>query len=351
MARVLTLNLGSSSLKASVVEQSGDIYRNPPEPLWSENRKLQFESNFSQTLKEVSAQLPQGIEKVVHRVVHGGAHFSSPVEITEEVKSRIREFSKFAPLHNPRALELIYASEQVFHWPQYAAFDTAFFASMDEVSTTYALPKTLRDEGIRRYGFHGLSHGYALKRATALLGTVPERLMVLHLGNGCSISSIHNGKPIHCTMGFTPLEGLMMGTRSGSIDPGIVLHLCKSRPVEEVDRLLESESGLKGVSEKTSDMQEISAVAEQGDEKCKLALELFIRSLLMHVGSSYALLGGVDVVVFTGGIGTNSSEVRDALLKRAKFLPQILVAESDGKYSSNCSLIVEAREDLEMIPT
>ena len=346
--RSLMLNLGSSSLKAVVLDEVSDPYRNPPAPVWSVHKNFSAGESIKDALNALLSEFPQNISRVVHRVVHGGAKFHKTTLIDEKVKSEIHRLSVFAPLHNPRALELINIAEKLFQLPHFAAFDTAFFTSMPEIATAYALPRPLREAGVRRYGFHGLSHSYSLHRVSALLGYTPKRLLVFHLGSGCSISAISDGQPIHCSMGFTPLEGLVMGTRSGSIDPGIVLHLCKTYSVESVEQLLVSRSGLFGVSEVSGDLREVISAMSAGNASAKLAYDLFIRSLVMHAGSAYALLGGVDVVVFTGGIGEHQEKVRKEVLERCAFLPRQMFDEGDVALRAPCAVVIEAREEIEM---
>jgi len=346
--RHLTINSGSSSLKVTVIDSVENPYLDPPEPIWSKSFSLKSDEEFVAAINSLPNELPDNIQHIVHRVVHGGESLSSTTKITQVVKDEVRRLSQFAPLHNPRDLMLIEACEKIFTQPQYAAFDTAFFSSLPIEAITYALPRAIRGKGIKRYGFHGLSHSYSLKRVTALTRKIPEKLLVFHLGSGCSLSAIKAGKPIYTTMGFTPFEGVVMGTRSGTIDPGIMLYLSREMSPEKLEQVISKESGLLGLSEKTSDMRELLLLIESGDKNAQLAYDVFIHSLIKHAGECFALMGGVTEVVFTGGIGEHSENVRKDLLSRCKFLPAKFES-ADLEDSPPNSFVVAAREDLEMV--
>ena len=256
------------------------------------------------------------IGAVGHRVVHGGERFTETVRIDDEVIKAIEAHAELAPLHNPPNLQGIrVALKMLPDAPQVAVFDTAFHQTMPPRSYRYALPDHLyRESGMRRYGFHGTSFRYVAMRAAAMLEVSPleANLIACHLGNGCSIAAIAGGKSVDTSMGFTPLEGLVMGTRSGDIDPGIVFHLGRVQKLsmDEINRLLNKQSGLLGISEKSNDVRELLKLVEGGDKKADLALDVFCYRLKKYIGAYYAVLGKVDAVVFTAGIGENSPEVR-----------------------------------------
>lgn len=347
--RYLVVNLGSSSLKLAVIDSGSQFYLNPPEPIWSssissisDDDKLTF---FKNNAPELSTK---GIDRIIHRVVHGGAIFTKSVLLTDGAINGISSLSRLAPIHQPRALQMIELSRQLFTQPHFVAFDTAFFAQLPESARTYALPKSVNHMGLRRFGFHGLSHSYSTNRVSALLGATPKRLITVHLGNGSSLAAIKVGTPIHTSMGYTPLDGIVMGTRCGSIDPGIVIELARTFSIIEVEAILSKESGILGLSSKTSDMKELEMLIEAGDPQAKLAYEVFLNSLIRQIGECYALLDGVDCLVFTGGIGENSKRVREDLLRSCTFLPSQILEEISTN-SKRASFIIAAREDLEMI--
>jgi len=252
---------------------------------------------------------------VGHRVVHGGEAFRQPVRIDDTVISAIEELIPLAPLHNPANLMGIRVTmEHVAQIPQVAVFDTAFHQSIPEHAYLYALPYTLyKEQKVRRYGFHGTSHSYVARQAAIYLGKPLEALNIitLHLGNGASAAAIRNGECIDTSMGLTPLEGLIMGTRSGDLDPAILLYLNREcgLDIDALDTLLNKESGLKGICGE-NDMRAINEAAEQGDSQARLALTMFCYRLKKYIGAYMAALGGVDCIVFTGGIGENSATVR-----------------------------------------
>ena len=255
----------------------------------------------------------KGVRLVGHRVVHGGTRYQSGVRIDAAVKDEIRRLCELAPLHNPPALEVLAAAERALpDVPHVAAFDTAFFATLPESAHVYPLPyEWYRDWGIRRFGFHGLSHAYCALRAAELLGG-DKRLVICHLGNGCSASAVRDGKPVATSMGFTPLEGLMMGTRCGWIDPSIPLFL-EQRHGLTVDRLseqLQHTSGLLGVSGVSSDYRRVEEAANQGNERARLALTMFADRVRSVIGAYAVTLGGIDALVFTAGIGENAASLR-----------------------------------------
>ena len=273
---------------------------------------------------------PSEINVVGHRVVHGGPQHFDPAIVTAEVKSAIEGVSVFAPLHNRAELEgMEIVSRLLGRVPQVAVFDTGFHRTMPLPAATYAGPYEWFERGIRRYGFHGINHQYCAQRAAHLLGKDLNslKLVTCHLGNGCSLAAIREGRSVDTTMGFTPLEGLMMGTRSGSVDPGILTYLMREKQFsgEQLDEVLNQKSGLLGVSGISSDMRQILAAAKSGDEparmaRAKLAFDMYVHRLRQGIGAMIAVLGGVDALVFTAGVGENSPDVRAAVCDNFAFL-------------------------------
>ncbi len=259
------------------------------------------------------------IAAVGHRVVHGGERFAESVLIDDDVIAAIEQFARLAPLHNPPNLQGIRASRsRLPSLPMVAVFDTAFHQTMPQYAYIYGLPYELYEQhGIRRYGFHGTSHRYVSQVAAEMLaqrGIRPQdqHIVTCHLGNGCSMAAVLGGKCIDTTMGFTPLEGLVMGTRCGDLDPAVVPYLCEKLgiSVREVDALMNERSGLLGLSGVSSDMRDLRQAAQSGDERAKLAIEVFCYRVRKYIGAYAAALGGVDAVVFTAGIGENDAYVR-----------------------------------------
>lgn len=261
------------------------------------------------------------IKAVGHRVVHGGEKFNKSVVIDEELIKVLEEMSELAPLHNPPNIVGIKTCQELMpHAAQVAVFDTAFHSAMPKHAYTYAIPYEYYEKyKIRRYGFHGISHKFVSRRAAEILGkSVDElKIIVCHLGNGSSISAVGNGVSIDTTMGFTPLPGLPMGTRTGDIDPAIVPFLMEKEnlSVGEVNDVLNKKSGVLGVSGLSSDFRDLEQAAEQGNKRAELALSMFAYSIIKYIGAYTAALGGLDAVVFTGGIGENSKDMRDRVLK------------------------------------
>ena len=322
---------------------------------------------FGKLADQILSVLPGGrnsIRGVAHRIVHGGEVFRGGTRITDSVRQEIERLSPLAPLHNPVQLELIRIAEQALpDVPHFATFDTAFFSGLP--SDRYVLPlpyQWLEQYGIRRYGFHGLSHDYCSSRAASLLSPADtSRLVICHLGNGCSASAIRDGKPLTNTMGFTPLDGLMMGTRPGSLDPGVLPFLKRNGELsdEQIEDALYHHSGLKGVSGVSSDLREIEAAADDGNDRATLALRLFTRRVSETVGSLYVSLSGLDALVFTGGVGENSASVRKTVCDELNCLRLRLdptrndEATPDSEIQSQDSdigvLVIHTREDLVML--
>lgn len=266
------------------------------------------------------------IDAVGHRVVHGGERFNSSVLITEEVIAMVRECIDLAPLHNPPNLKGIDAvTELMPQTPQIAVFDTAFHQTMPDYAYMYGLPYSLYEKyGIRRYGFHGTSHRFVSKRACKFLDVPYEkqRIITAHIGNGGSVTAIKNGISIDTSMGMTPVEGLMMGTRSGDMDPGVITYVMDKEHLGSagVSRLLNKFSGVLGVSGVSSDMRELETAIEQDNERAKLALRMYNYRIKKYVGSYAAILGGVDILVFTGGVGENQAITRSEVCKNMEFM-------------------------------
>jgi len=270
------------------------------------------------------------IYAVGHRVVHGGERFVESVAIDEEVMKAIESHSVLAPLHNPANLAGIRAAREVLpHACQVAAFDTAFHHTLPEYAYRYAVPEGIYEEhGLRRYGFHGTSHRYVAGRTVGLMETDPENtnLITAHLGNGCSVTAVRGGLSIDTSMGFTPLEGLVMGTRCGDLDPAIPLFMVSQLGMSsaEVDRALNKESGLLALSGRSNDMREILRGKDAGDRRCELALEVFAYRVKKYVGAYKAVLGQVHALVFTGGIGEHSSQVRAMICRGLEAIGMVL---------------------------
>ena len=266
------------------------------------------------------------IEAVGHRVVHGGETFSSSVLITDDVIQALQDNIELAPLHNPPNLKGIQAVKRILpDTPQVAVFDTAFHTQMPAKAFLYGIPYELyKKYKIRRYGFHGTSHSYVSRKAAEVLGKKVGDLKIVtaHLGNGCSMSAVSNGKSIDTSMGFTPLEGLLMGTRSGDMDPWLILYIMgkEGLSLNEANTLLNKHSGLIGISGESSDMREIIAAMNEGHKRSKYAFDIFVYRVKKYLGAYAAAMGGLDAFVFTGGIGENSAEVRSEVCKDLEFL-------------------------------
>jgi acetate kinase len=302
------------------------------------------------------------IQAVGHRIVHGGDRYTAAAPITPDVKRAIGELAELAPLHNPPSLECIVAVENALPGvPQVAAFDTAFHATLPAAARIYPVPRQwAREWGIRRYGFHGLSHSYCAGRAAEMVGRRDMRLIIAHLGNGASVSAVRAGTCIDTSMGFTPLEGLMMGTRSGSVDPGVLIYLLRQKGLDAagLDRALNHESGLLGVSGVSSDMRQVLAALPQ-EPDARLAIDIYVHRLRQTIGAMAATLGGVDGLVFTAGVGENSPEIRERVCENLSYLGLVLDPNANrGKRpdadiaapdSPARILIIATREDVTII--
>lgn len=340
---ILVINSGSSSIKAAVIDHvSGDrVVDLKVERLGEEgtasakfNGGESFEcpSTHEAALQELVPKmlerLPEGVsvEGVGHRTVHGSDEFTGPTRITDEVIEQIQAFTPLAPLHNPPNLEGIRIARDLLPKIDHVAvFDTAFHSTLPRRARTYAIPQDVaKKHGIRRYGFHGTSHDYVSRRAAEFLDDDVRNLRIItcHLGSGCSIAAVEYGRSVETSMGMTPLEGLVMGTRSGDIDPGILLHLMRQEGMsaEGIDKMLNKESGLKGLSGVGNDMRDIERRAAEGDESCRMAIQVFCHQVRKYIGAYAAVMGGVDAIVFTAGIGENSPVVRHRIAQRLDFL-------------------------------
>jgi acetate kinase len=385
--RVLVVNCGSSSLKYRLVDAddgtalAGGLADRVGQPSGrlTHRRAGSEEQVVERSLPDHAAALSAVLDlfehvgprladadvvAVAHRVVHGGDRFAAPVRIDDDVLRAVRELAVLAPLHNPVNAVGIEVARQAFPGlPHVAVFDTAFHQTLPPHAYTYAVPpQWTSDHGVRRYGFHGTSHAYVSRAAADLLGRAPEdtNTVVLHLGNGASATAVAGGRSVDTSMGLTPLEGLVMGTRSGDLDPAVVVHMHRSAGLsaEEVDQRLNSSSGLLALTG-SNDMREVHRRIAEGDERAELGLAVFCHRLRKYVGAYLAVLGRTDAVVFTGGIGENDAVVRERSLGGLEGLGITLdparnrardagtrVISADG--STVSVLVVPTDEELEM---
>jgi len=352
--KVLVVNAGSSTYKCALFDLTKASSGAFVKPLWERT-----EENSKNTLKRLLDsvwKVSETIDCVGHRVVHGGVKLYKPTLITPAVVKTILSLCSLAPLHNPANLEGIETLGKLLpQTPQVAVFDTAFHHTLSDVAATYPVPYGWFKKDIRRYGFHGISHDYCTERASQILKEKRSRLKIIscHLGNGSSLCAVDKGKSIDTTMGFTPLEGVMMGTRSGSIDPAILLYLLREKKytAKQLDRILNFESGFKGICG-TSDLRK---VLEADDPQAKLALEMYVHSLVKNIGAMAAVLEGLDALLFTGGIGENSPLVRKKVCEQLQFLGFALDQKKnqnpkpDSEISTPSSkvrlLVIHTRED------
>ena len=309
--RILVLNPGSSTLKFRLLELTGDATRLVTAGLVDH---VEGDATTDAARQALEQCRQPGIDAVGCRVVHGGEHFTAPTLVTPAVLTGIRELGRLAPLHNPTAAAVLDAVLRLMPGvPVVAVFDTAFHRTLPDVAALYAIPRELaREKGLRRYGFHGTSHRYVSGRLIDRLGRVGgARLITCHLGNGASVCAVRDGRSVDTSMGLTPLAGLVMGTRSGDVDPGLVLHLMgqEGMTAEGVDRLLNHESGLLGLCGK-ADMREVEQAAASGDRRAELALDVFAYRIRHYIGAYAAVLQGLDAIAFTAGIGEHSATVR-----------------------------------------
>jgi acetate kinase len=342
--RVFVLNAGSSSVKYEIVDADGgpagaggivDRIGEPGSDV----------PDHAEAVRRILADLDTtGLVAVGHRVVHGGERFTTAVLIDDEVEAAIDELSALAPLHNPPGLAGIRAARALLpDLPQVAVFDTAFHATLAPAAYTYAIDAELAAEhGVRRYGFHGTSYRYVSRRAAELLGRRLEdlRLVILHLGNGASAAAIAGGVSVDTSMGLTPLEGLVMGTRSGDVDPAVLVHLHRvaGLSVDDLDALLNRRSGMLGLAGR-SDMREVQTAAEAGDAAAVLALEVYLHRLRHYIGAYAAELGGLDALVFTAGVGENSALVRARAVEGLGFLGLAVDRELNERRAAEARVI------------
>ncbi|WP_026475961.1 acetate/propionate family kinase [Alkaliphilus transvaalensis] len=349
--KVLVLNCGSSSLKYQLINMENEevLAKGIAERIGIEDGFVKHETtgkdkvvinetlgNHKDAIRIVLEALVDPnhgaiksmdeISAVGHRVVHGGEKFSGSILITEEVKATLEECSELAPLHNPPNLMGIYACEEILPGvPMVGVFDTAFHQTMPKSSYLYALPYELYEKySIRRYGFHGTSHKYVANVAAEMLGKSLEELKIVtcHLGNGASVAAVDGGKSVDTSMGFTPLEGLVMGTRCGDMDPAITTYLMEKENISssELNNIMNKKSGVLGISGVSSDFRDIEQAAAEGNERANLALEVYYKRVKKYIGAYAAIMGGLDAVVFTAGLGENSKECREAVCKGLEFL-------------------------------
>ncbi len=354
----LVLNCGSSSVKYQVVDTTQDtpLAQGLIERVADHGDAI---AQIMKTLADPTSGVDLGQLTVVgHRVVQGGAEFSAPTIITEEVERHIAMLSTLAPLHNPANLAGISAAREHFpDLPHVAVFDTAFHSTLSEAAYTYALDRHLaREHGVRRYGFHGTSHSYVSREAARLMGKSPTdvNMIVLHLGNGASACAIRSGRSIDTSMGLTPLEGLVMGTRSGDIDPAISMYLARAAGMglDEVDTLLNRRSGMLGLTG-YSDMRDVDQAAAQGDHDAQLGLEVYCRRIRGYVGNYYAQLGSLDAIVFTAGVGENSDDVRLQSLAGLSQLGIIMDPERNAGRKKTATLVSAEESPIQVwvVPT
>ena len=358
--KILVVNAGSSSLKYQLIDMDGEVElaKGVVERIGIDGSRMKHAAGEKKTVieqdvpdHEAAAQLmlrilqdkeygvissTDEIGAVGHRVLHGGSHFTASMVVNQEVKDAIRACFPLGPLHNPANLMGIEACEKVMPGtPQVAVFDTAFHQTMPPKAYMYGVPKMYEEKlHVRRYGFHGTSHRYVSRRVCEFLGISPKgkRIIICHLGNGSSLSAVCDGKCQDTSMGLTPLEGLLMGTRSGSGDPAVVQFIANNPlkddgtplghpiSVDEVLTLMNKKSGLQGISGKSSDMRDIDDMADHGDADAALARDMLIYGIKKYIGSYAAAMGGVDIIVFTAGIGENNGELRQRVMEGMEFL-------------------------------
>jgi acetate kinase len=354
--RVLVVNAGSSSLKLRLLAPDDSV-------LFSEDLTAHQGTFDAGSFRSAISGIVDQVDAVGHRIVHGGTRFTRAVVIDVDVEREIRDLADLAPLHQAKSLAGIDAVGGILTGvPAVACFDTAFHTTMPDAASTYAVPKRWRERlGVRRYGFHGLSHAYSSRRAAELVGQPVEQLRIVtcHLGAGASLAAVRNGASVDTTMGFTPLEGLVMATRSGTVDPGLVTWLIQQRAmsVDEVADALEHSSGLQALAG-TPDMAKIQEAEAAGDHDASLAIEVYLHRLRARVAAMASAMNGLDVLVFTGGVGENSSVIRARAVAGLGFLGAQIDevanssrtpdAEVTAPSADARTLIIQAREDLQI---
>jgi acetate kinase len=363
IVKVLVLNGGSSSFKCWLADlPTGSLPSDPLQPQWSARVDWSHHSGMAEVritkssaapttqqfkvdapvavlepvLKSLLEEHPK-VDVVGHRIVHGGPVYRKSTALTPEVRAAIAQQVEFAPAHNRFELEAVQAVDRVLgtSLAQIAVFDTGFHVTLEPAAYVYAGPYSWLEDGIRRYGFHGINHQYVAGRAAVMLRADPAslKLITCHLGNGASLAAVRGGKSVDTTMGFTPLEGLMMGTRCGSIDPAILVYLIRHRgyTAEQLDRILNKESGLLGISGVSGDIREILAAIDAGNERARLAFDLYAHRLTREIGGMLAVLGGVDALIFTAGVGENCAPLRQMVCERLGFLGLKLDAAKNAR--------------------
>jgi acetate kinase len=381
--RVLAINCGSSSFKCSLIESAdgsrlfdariqdvgGDgstlaIDGGAPAPVAAPDQAAAVGMMLDELGRRAAQVAPP--QAVAHRIVHGGESFSGPVQVTDDVLERIAALDELAPLHNPPAVAALRAARARLALPHVAVFDTSFHATLPPRAREYALPGELRRRfGIRRFGFHGISHAHVMRAGAQFLRRSPQQLRIVscHLGNGASVAAIEYGRSVETSMGMTPLEGLVMGTRAGDLDPGVLLHLLRDGgfDAQRLDDLLNRDSGLKGLTG-TNDVRDIEQRAAAGDEAARAALTLYAHRARKYIGAYAAMMGGVDAIVFTGGVGEHSALLRNRILQRLDFLGARLDDDLNGDARVDAAhpvaristeggvalLVVQADEEAEM---
>jgi acetate kinase len=357
LKNVLVLNAGSSSLKWSVLDADTEAVIKADDVKWRDAGPPERTEMLHHALDAA-----RDVRAIGHRVVHGGMLFREAVRVDQDTVNRLATLNDLAPLHNKLAIECLEAALKARPKAvQVAAFDTAFHHTIPDEAALYAIPRPWTERwGIRRYGFHGLSVSYCARHATEMLDHVPRRHIVCHLGAGCSITALRDGRSVDTTMGFTPLEGVMMATRSGSVDPGLLLYLAKhGLDWDELNDGLEHKSGLLGVSGVSADIRDVMAAAHRQDAASQLALKMFVYRIVRAVGSLAAVLSGLDVLTFTGGVGEHAAVVRERVILALACLGLRMDGTSNravdgdrdiaGPESSARILVIKAREDLSIL--
>lgn len=367
----LVINAGSSSIKFQVFDGEKSVLSGLCDAIGLSESKIKYKfegkkdelvlplKNHEVALKKVIEILEEndlmaGLSRIVHRAVHGGEEFKDTAEVNPKLISKMKELIPLAPLHNPTNIQGMELMEKLLpEVTQYAVFDTAFHSTMPESAYLYPIPYSwYKEYGVRRYGFHGSSHQYVILEAMKILGKENAKIISCHLGNGASVCAADSGKSIDTSMGMTPLEGVMMGTRSGTIDPGIIEYMKKKlgKSCEEITQMLNKESGLKGVSELTSDMRPLEENMEKC-EKSKRAMNVYMQRLYRIIGAHLATLGGVDAIVFTGGAGEKSPFIRSKVANQLKFLGIELNEEKNNSNFEGEITKSESRVKIFVIPT
>lgn len=359
--RVLVVNAGSSTVKLALLDATAGTEEVEPR-LTRELAAPRAQLDPTALHEALAGELGQA-DAVGHRIVHGGERFREPLRVDQDVRRALEALVDLAPLHQPKSLSALDAVSEVLPaLPAVACFDTAFHATLPRAASTYALPARWRERfGLRRYGFHGLSHAWVARRVPILLAADAQRLRIVscHLGAGASLCAIRAGRSLDTTMGFTPLEGLVMATRSGSVDPGMLLWLLERSRLNETElaHTLEHESGLLGLGG-TADMRQILARARAGDDAAELALEVYLHRLCGAVAAMAASLGGLDVLAFTGGVGEHAADVRAAAVQRLAFFGLTIDPDLNRRADGDADVslpesgprvvVLKAREDVEI---